>query len=62
MNCEDVARQRGDGLHALACGPRNVSEGVTVAGALGQRREQEGFQRTVDWHVANRAWLKDIKL
>ena len=23
---------------------------------------QEGFQRTVDWHVANRSWLKDIKL
>lgn len=22
----------------------------------------EGFQRTVDWHVANRAWLRDVQL
>lgn len=39
---------------------------ITKAGRLlGWKPEvtpEDGFQRTVNWHVANRSWLKDIKL
>ena len=39
---------------------------ITKAGRLlgwkPQVAPEEGFQRTVEWHLENRSWLKKIKL
>ncbi len=61
-NRPDAARQRGDGLNTYVSWPRSLDEGVTGAGACGQNRSHEGFQRSVDWYSANRSWLAGIRI
>ena len=40
----------------------DISKAERLLGWSPRVTPEEGFQRTVDWHVANREWLKGIKL
>jgi len=40
----------------------DISKAGRLLGWTPQVSPEEGFRRAVEWHVSNRAWLKDIKL
>lgn len=50
----------------LSVDMKDTSADITKAGRLlgwqPRVNPEEGFQRSVEWYVANRSWLKDIKL
>ena len=40
----------------------DISKAERLLGWKPQVSPEQGFQLSVDWHIANRGWLKDIKL
>ena len=40
----------------------DISKAGRLLGWAPEVEAEDGFQRTVDWHFANRRWLRDIKL
>ncbi|MBL9218343.1 MAG: NAD-dependent epimerase/dehydratase family protein [Opitutaceae bacterium] len=40
----------------------DISKAERLLGWTPQISPEQGFQYSVDWHIANRGWLKDIKL
>jgi len=40
----------------------DISKAKRLLGWDPQVQTEEGFRRAIDWHVANREWLKDIRL
>jgi len=40
----------------------DITKAGQLLGWMPEVKPEEGFRRTVDWHVANRSWLKGIRL
>jgi nucleoside-diphosphate-sugar epimerase len=40
----------------------DISKAERLLGWRPQIHADEGFQRTIDWHIANRAWIKTLKV